>query len=146
MLFIDFSKNLLLLYALNVIIKCTTHTLGIIKGNKLRKTLFNYPDNHANIDQLYSMIKEYCLNMSIKPLPNVYLNSANKRNIMVQKHLLRSLDETIGIHRYRRSYCYILFTVNKNNKTVTIAKTFFDAIIKIVASVIIGLVKIMILN
>ncbi len=146
MLFIDFSKNLLLLYILNVIIKYTTHTLGIIKGNKLRKTLFNYPDNHANIDQLYSMIKEYCLNVNIKPLPNVYLNSANKRNKMVQKQLISSLDEAIGLHRYRRSYCYILFTVNKNNKTVTIAKTFFDAIIKITASVIIELVKIMILN
>ena len=137
------------LYLINIAIKASICTMQIHCGNQLKKQLYLCSENRSAVTQLYAKINGYCEAADIKPLANPYgikdtfLNKANKQ---VQKQLFFALDEAIGVYRFRRSYCYILFTVQKNNKSGSAFKIFIDAIIKIATAVIAELLKLMISN
>lgn len=143
-------KNILIclfvLYIANFSLKWLVCTYHAFLGKRLKKQLHKYYDNRDKLYQLYPSIKMYCADVKIRAISDPYGTPdelINKANFQVIRHMNDSLNEAIGVYLSRRRYCYILFTVQQDNKSGTFLKIFIDTVIKIAASVIIEFLKIM---
>ena len=120
-------------YILNIVIKLMWHTICIKKGKRLLSQLKLCNDRDA-LHQLYPQIKEYCSHVGLPLYLNPYgipdnLVNLNAKEVIQQ--IIDSLNKAIGVHKVRRGYCYILFTISKNDRSRTAAKLVIDIFIKI---------------
>ncbi len=137
-------KYFFLCYLLTALLKWSYFTLQIFYGNKLKKILVKHSKNRSQTNQTYSLIKAYCKVVKIKALPNPYGVSdrlINKSNPRIQSQLIDSLDESIGIYRSKRLFCYVLFSIYNNSTLIAILKFIFDAVIKVAIVAIPELIK-----
>ena len=140
---------LIFLYLINIVLKLTYYGIKIHRGNHLIKTLRKNSTNIDNLNQLYPSVKEYCQAVNVIAYVAPYGITdklINKLSPVFQKQLQSSLNETIGVYKLRRRYCYILFTIHSNKKTTTIFKLFFDALLKLVITRLAELLLKMFLN
>ena len=140
---------LIFLYLINIVLKLMYYGIKISRGNHLVKTLRKNSTNIDNLNQLYPSVKEYCQAVNVVAYVSPYGITdkfVNKLSPVFQKQLHSSLNEAIGFYKLRRRYCYILFTIHTNEKSTTILKLFFDALLKLVITRLAELLLKMFLN
>lgn len=139
---------LMALYIVNFIGKWIWHTIHIVHGKHLINALVQNYNCRSKLYQLYPSIKKYCSQVGIEAYQNPYGisdNLVNKASQPVIRKITDSLNEAIGVHMSYRGYCYVLFTISKNDKARAAAKVLIDALIKIAAAVFIRFIKMVIL-
>lgn len=138
---------LCLLYVANIFLKFLYYTFKIAQGNRLKQKLDS--NDRSKITQLYPSIDEYCKKVHIKALPDAYgvpPELINKNSPQARHRLSDSIDETIGTYRFRRGYCYILFTIKNDEESRSTFKILVDAIIKVATTIVVKFLEFMISN
>lgn len=137
---------IIIFYIANIIVKYLYYTAKIFSCKNLINKVNKYSVSKNSNDvivQLYSFIDKFCSNVGVKAYQDPYgVNEKhiNKNTLYFQKHLISSLNEVIGIYKYRRRYCYILIPIKNNNKSLAFFKFIIDAFFKVFGSVIIDFI------
>lgn len=125
-----FIISLVVLYAVNIVVKWSYYSCRIRRGKQLKRLLYNASDNSSALYQLLAGMKSYCKKADITLLPKPYNGNVELLNRQVQSVMFKSIDKAIGVYQERRRYCYILFVVDNDGKRFTLLKLLLDVLVK----------------
>ena len=129
-----FLISLIALYLVTAALEYWYYSVRINTGKKLKNRLFEVSDNESELNRLYPTLKDYCKMANKELLSYPYNEDSNLLNRSVQAAMGRAIDKAIGVYIKHRHYCYVLFTIDNDRKSVTFFKMLFDIFIKAIGA------------